>query len=40
VHLVTAAAATNRAFYEKLGFDEAARRRVAGRELVLLARRS
>jgi GNAT superfamily N-acetyltransferase len=40
VHLVTAAAACNRAFYEALGFAEAAHRRVAGRELVLLARRT
>ena len=40
VHLVTAAAAGNRAFYEALGFAEAARRWVAGRELALLARRS
>ncbi len=36
VHLVTAAGARNRAFYERLGYELVSARRVEGRELVLL----
>jgi GNAT superfamily N-acetyltransferase len=37
-HVVTAARAANRAFYDSLGFTDAHSRRVAGRELILLGR--
>ena len=39
VHLVTAARARNRAFYERLGYEEISVRRVEERDLVLLGRK-
>lgn len=36
VHLVTAAKARNRAFYDRLGYKEVAQQRIADRDLVLL----
>ncbi len=39
VHLVTAAGARNRAFYERLGYQEISACRVEERDLVLLGRR-
>ena len=39
VHVVTAASARNRAFYERLGYEAVSERRVAERDLVLLGRK-
>ncbi len=38
VHVVTAAAARNRRFYQRLGFETVAKRRIDDRDLVLLGR--